>query len=48
MNAQERESFIQDYKTGVSLKELASRYNTDKETVKRFLVKHNVDLKIRS
>lgn len=48
MNAQERESFIQDYKTGVSIKELASRYNTDKETVKRFLVKHNVDLKIRS
>lgn len=48
MNAQERESFIQDYKMGFSLTELGKRYNTDRETVKRFLLKYNVDLREHS
>ena len=48
MNAQEREEFIKDYQTGVSLKELGRRYNTDKETVKRFLIKNGVCLRVKS
>ena len=48
MNAQERNEFIENYKTGVSLKELGRRYNTDRETVKRFLIKYGVDLRVKS
>lgn len=48
MNKMEREEFIQWYNRGASLKYLASKYGTDKETVKRFLIKHNVDLRDHS
>lgn len=48
MNRMEREEFIQWYKNGASLKYLAKKYNTDKETVKRFLTKYGVELKNHS
>lgn len=48
MNKMEREEFIEWYKNGASLKYLATRYNTDKETVKRFLIRNNVDLRNHS
>ena len=48
MNKMERDEFIEWYKNGASLKYLADKYNTDKMTVKRFLEKHNVDLREHS
>lgn len=48
MNKMEREEFIEWYKNGASLKYLADKYNTDKETVKRFLKKYDVDLRNHS
>lgn len=48
MNAVEKAEFIKMYENGTSLKELAKDYNTDKETVKRFLIKNNVDLRVHS
>lgn len=48
MNKMEREEFINWYKNGASLKYLAAQYNTDKETVRRFLIKNNVDLRNHS
>lgn len=48
MNKMERDMFIQWYTNGASLKYLADKYNTDKETVKRFLIKYNVNLRVHS
>lgn len=48
MNAVEKAEFIKRYENGTSLKELANDYNTDKETVKRFLIKNNVNLRVHS
>lgn len=48
MNKMEREEFINWYNSGASLKYLAAKYNTDRDTVKRFLIKHNVDLRDHS
>lgn len=48
MNAQEKNEFIERYKTGTSLTTLAKEYNTDREAVKRFLIKNNVDIRIHS
>lgn len=48
MNAVEAAEFIKRYENGTSLKELASEYNTDKETVKRFLKKKGVNLRVHS
>lgn len=48
MNKMEREEFINWYKNGASLKYLAVQYNTDKETVKRFLLKNSVSLRNHS
>lgn len=45
MNAQETNEVIEQYKNGKSLTGIAKDYNTDRETVKRFLLKHNVELK---
>ena len=48
MNAVETAEFIKKYENGNSLKELASEYQTDKETVKRFLQKKGVNLRVHS
>lgn len=48
INNYETQQIIQDYKLGTSLGALANRYNTDRNTVKRFLIKNNVDLKEKS
>lgn len=48
MTKMEREEFISWYNNGASLKYLAKKYNTDKETVKRFLVRYGVDLRSHS
>ena len=48
MNSLEKAEFIKRYENGTSLKELAEDYNTDKQTVKRFLLKNNVNLRVHS
>lgn len=48
MNAYELKEFIRDYQNGCSLKSLADRYNTDKMTVRRFLISKGVNLRIKS
>lgn len=48
MNKMEREEFISWYNNGASLKYLADKYNTDKQTVKRFLQKYGVNTRNHS
>lgn len=48
MNNYEAQELIEQYKTGFTLTTLAKRYNTNIETVKRFLISKGVDLKIKS
>lgn len=48
MNSYEAQELINQYQTGFTLTTLAKRYNTDIETIKRFLVSKGVSLKDKS
>lgn len=48
MNSYEAKELIEQYQTGFNLTTLAKRYNTDRETVKRFLISKGVDVRVRS
>lgn len=46
INRVEKNIIISDYKSGFTLASLAKRLNTDRETIKRFLIKEGVDLRV--
>lgn len=48
MNAYEANELIRDYQIGFTLTTLAKRYNTDRDTVKKFLLSKGVDIKKKS
>ena len=48
MKNYEAQELIEQYHTGFTLTTLAKRYNTDRETVKRFLISKGVNLKDKS
>ena len=47
INRVEKDSIISDYRSGYTLTSLAKRLNTDRETIKRFLIREGVDLRIK-
>ncbi|MGN0143628.1 MAG: hypothetical protein ACI398_01505 [Clostridium sp.] len=45
MNKYEETEFINNYNSGYTLSTLAKQYNTDKQTVKRFLISKGVTIR---
>lgn len=48
INRIEKDLVIESYKNGTSLTSIAKQFNTDREAVKRFLIKEGVDLRDKS